>query len=412
MRLSKILLLAVLILVIASLTWAQEATPLSPVDLGETTGLPQSVSAEGYPQIGNAEARVPITVYCSFDSPDCAAYYREIFPALLPRISAGEVLYTFVPLPELNGRSAARAALCGAEQAKFWPLAVALYEAQAAQGVAALEAANLMAIVDQSGVDRALWDSCMLSLRPDDLLDDSVLYMEAQPGFTDTVPFIVVNGVPNFSDLNSLNAAIDLELSQPLPTEDPEAPIVVTIEPLTGQRAEPPLVVSLPHGWRQGYDVLLLNDVDSNITSVPLAVYTGPVTGGEATIVLFWGFPNFVQGNPFTSSSIEPDLWVDGLRLLRLAVVEQGCNVGTDLRREYTIGALTAVGTQFSAVDCPELPDTRGWFAGVRERNINFVFFVFTDPIDAMNSAQGELQAILDTIQFQFPPEVTPTPAP
>ena len=102
-------------------------------------------------------------------------------------------------------------------------------------------------------------------------------------------------------------------------------------------------------------------------------------------------------------------MWTDGTRLLRLAIVETGCNVGTDLRRNYSVGGLQATGTQFAAVNCPQLPDTRGWFAGLRQFDVNFVFYVYTDPIGAMDgNAPNELQAILDTVQFVMPtPEVT-----
>lgn len=178
-------------------------------------------------------------------------------------------------------------------------------------------------------------------------------------------------------------------------------PVVITVEPLLGESVEPPLDITLPAGWLVGYDTLLLTDVDA-MRPVPLAVWSGPVTGGTGTIVLLWGFPSLVGGNPLEAQlqTPSPDLWADGLRLLRLAILEQGCNIGTDLRRDYRIGLLAAVGTQFSAVDCPETADTRGWFAGVNDRGLNFVFYVFTDPIDAMTQADEELQAILDTVRF------------
>ena len=226
----------------------------------------------------------------------------------------------------------------------------------------------------------------------------------------------------NTPDAVSIGSAIDLVLGRLAATETPSAPadataeatpdeLVVTVEPLLGQQIDPPLDITLPSGWRFGTDTLILHDVDVEMRTVPLAVYTGPVTGGVGTIVLLWGFPSLVAGNPFTGNGVEPDIWTDGLRLLRLAVVEEGCNIGTDLRTQYSIGGLSAVGTQFSAVDCPELPDTRGWFSGVRISGINFVFYVFTDPIDAMNTAQTELQTILDTVVFHVP-EPTAEPGP
>jgi len=97
--------------------------------------------------------------------------------------------------------------------------------------------------------------------------------------------------------------------------------------------------------------------------------------------------------------------------LLRLAIVEQGCNVGTDLKRNYSVGGLSGVGTQFAAVQCPQLPDTRGWFVGVDSNGLNFIFYVFSDPIQAMDTGRNELQAILDNVHFRKL-EVTPSPAP
>jgi hypothetical protein len=185
-------------------------------------------------------------------------------------------------------------------------------------------------------------------------------------------------------------------------TAPSETPIVITVEPLLGQSFEPPVDITLPDGWLVGYDTLLLTDVDA-MRPVPLVVWTGPVSGGSGTIILLWGFASLIAGNPLEAqvATPTPDLWADGLRLLRLAVIEQGCNIGTDLRRDYRIGLLPAVGTQFSAVDCPTTSDTRGWFAGVNESGFNYVFYVYTDPIDAMTQAGEELQAILDTVRFR-----------
>ena len=192
--------------------------------------------------------------------------------------------------------------------------------------------------------------------------------------------------------------------------ETTETPIVVTLPALAGEKIPPPLDITLPDNWQvTGYDVQVLQDVDTNIRGFPFAVYSGPVTGGTGTIVLYWGFPNLNLVNG--ASSLAPDVWSDGLRLLNLAVVEQGCTVGTDLKRTYRVGLLSAVGTQFSAVDCPELPDTRGWFAGVQEKGLNFVFYAYVEGAEVMDNndltafhaASDQLQAILDTVRFHVP---------
>jgi hypothetical protein len=190
----------------------------------------------------------------------------------------------------------------------------------------------------------------------------------------------------------------------PPPTDEPEATeevIVLPVTPLAGSADPPPIDIRLPAGWRVGYDTFAMFDVDT-LRAVPLAVYRGPVPDGTGTIVLLWGFPSLMAmqlpapGTPVPT----PDLWVDGLRLFRLALVDAGCNPGTDVQRSYRIGDRQAVGTQFAIVDCPESPDTRGWFAGLEAGGLNYVFFVYTEPLEAIDSARAELQAILDSVVF------------
>ena len=97
---------------------------------------------------------------------------------------------------------------------------------------------------------------------------------------------------------------------------------------------------------------------------------------------------------------------MDGLRLLRLAVTESGCNVGTDLERTYPLAGSNGTGTQWSAVDCPTTADTRGWFVGLQHENINFIFYTYIEPIDPAGMtpseqvARDQIQAILDSVRF------------
>ncbi|MFN8453019.1 MAG: hypothetical protein U0521_31465, partial [Anaerolineae bacterium] len=264
------------------------------------------------------------------------------------------------------------------------------------------------------GVDQGQWTTCFTSDGPDVILNDAQQAANNEATFSAT-PYVVVGDSPSLTDIDSLNFTIDLMLqqantelaTQTAPEATPEATSEVdryTFDPLAHEQIEPPLTITLPDGWSSGYDALVLQDIDG-IRPIPFAVYTGPVSGGTGTIVLLWGFPNLINAN---SVAVEPDIWTDGTRLLRLAVVGDGCNVGTDLRRMYSVGGIQAIGTQFAAVDCPDLPDTRGWFAGVRQFNVNFVFYAYTEPIAAMDgSAPDEMQAILDTVQF-VEPEATP----
>lgn len=256
----------------------------------------------------------------------------------------------------------------------------------------------------------------------------------ANPTPTPTLPTLIPTLLPSLTPSSEaqVQAAVEGTLTAlaPIPTFapdftlSPEATLPVTQLPaVTGVETIPPLDIGLPAGWQARYNAQILPDVDSNLTAFPYAAYAGPITGGTGIITLYWGFPSFTQlsdtdmaaamlGTPVGSSPVEPDLFNDGVRILRLAVVEQGCNIGIDVRRSYRVGNLSAVGTQFSAVTCPELPDTRGWFAGVQQEGINYIFYVFSDPISAMDSSSAELQAILDTIRFRPVPTLAPTAAP
>lgn len=198
---------------------------------------------------------------------------------------------------------------------------------------------------------------------------------------------------------------------------------VTQLPPTTGDKIPPPFDIMLPEGWQFGYDAQILPDTEQgSLIAIPVAAYTGPITGGIGTIIVYWGFPNLVAPSAedlaqaalgqTPNANAEPDLWSDGVRLLRSGIVETDCNIGVDVRRSFRIGLLPAVGTQWSAVACNEsgLPDTRGWFAGVQDSGINFVFYVFGDPITVMDTSSGELQAILDTVRFKAL-EITATPA-
>jgi hypothetical protein len=205
---------------------------------------------------------------------------------------------------------------------------------------------------------------------------------------------------PSPTDLPTVVQNLVIVSATPDPLATPsETPGVVPIEPVTMNGIAPPLTLSLPSDWETLSTNFLVEDV-VGLMALPLTVYRGPVTGGTGYIAVLWAFANLSGGNPFQADASQVDLYADGLRLLRLAVLEQGCNIGTDVQRQYTVGGLPSVGTLFSAVTCPEYPDTRGWFAGLQVNGLNFLFYMYTDPITAMDASRTGLQAILDSVSF------------
>ncbi len=402
------LALLLLLLLVAVPTFAQSGDRYA--------NLPQTQTLQGFPQVGYPSALVDVKLYAAFDDPASGQFWANTFDKLLQRVRNGEIRVIFIPLfgtgDITGGRGAARAAVCAVEQNLFWQYADQLFALQNQNGGDAFSGERLLDSATSVGVNGEQLTSCLDGDGPDAILNDAQRAANNETAFTST-PYVVVGDSPSLTDADSLNYTINLVLQQAndaLATQTaaeatPEATEAIdryTYDPLVHDNLPPPLTISLPAGWSSGYDALVLQDIDG-IRPIPFALYTGPVTGGTGYIVLLWGFPNLIR-----VGATEPDVWTDGTRLLRLAIVEQGCNVGTDLRRNYSVGGLQAVGTQFAAVNCPQLPDTRGWFAALRQFNVSFVFYAYTDPIAAMDGdAPAQLQAILDTVQFVMP-EATP----
>lgn len=428
-RLSILSIIICLLLgVTASGVLAQE-TPVPTLDPARTAAVIERTTPQGFVQFGAEDALISAIVFSAIDDTPSQVFYSAGMQTLIDRAEAGDIVVTLIPLVRgsmNNARGATRAALCASDQGAYLRYTDHLHRLITEFGADAFTGERLIAAVSAVGIDVVRWQECMISDRPDVVLDQAQTALDAEVNFN-ALPYVTVAGLSAVPDPAGLTFTIDLALRRvtealaealteatpdPEATIDPEAtpePEVLVLDPLMGDQVTPPLTIDLPDGWRSGYDVLLLQDIDA-IRNIPLAVYTGPLTGGQGTIVLLWGFPNLVIGSPLLGE-VTPDLWSDGTRLLRLAIVESGCNIGTDLRRSYPIGGLAAVGTQFAAVDCPELPDTRGWFAGLQQFNLNFLFYAFAEPIAAMDGpAEAELQAILDSVRFVRPP--TPEAAP
>lgn len=235
------------------------------------------------------------------------------------------------------------------------------------------------------------------------LLTSAVVAQDDEP--TETPIFVTATPFPE--DYN------------PTPTITPEgfvaSPTAVPVDPLSGgDTPPPPINIDLPEDWFYGYESFVFNDL-GELRIVPFALYTGPVEGGQGYILVLWGFTSVATGNPF-AGGLNVSMYVDGLRLMRLVLLEQGCNIGTDIQQDYTIGGLPAEGTQFSAVNCPTTADTAGWFAGLQVEGVNFVFYAFVEPIEALDNgiALGQMETILDSVTFDIDsfinPEITAEP--
>jgi hypothetical protein len=221
---------------------------------------------------------------------------------------------------------------------------------------------------------------------------------------------------PAASPTSPLLALTPIVGMTPLPTLPPAIPI-----------PGPPLLIQPPSDWRYGFFQTSSGDLTIRGT-VNVAVYTGQVRSGTITIIILWNYPSiFAPGgrgqpnqptatplpNPLGLGAWQLQLHRDGLRLLKGTVLDITCNIGNyGLRTDLTVGKLPAIGESFNASQCQSDTDVIGWFAGLRQHDKDYLFYVYIEPVSAFNDIALDAQAVLDTVQFVPPAQQTLTPAP
>lgn len=192
------------------------------------------------------------------------------------------------------------------------------------------------------------------------------------------------------------------------PTDDGLIP--ATLNPTVLTELEAPIRIDIPDGWQVASDALLLPAAEG-LRAVPFSLYSGPVPGGTGTVLLLWGFESVVPAAP-TGGALAPiNLFADGLRMLVFTVVEAECNFAYDEERIFNVGGMQGQGTYFVADECPDdLPSIRGWFSTVNLDGLNFAFYAYTEPMEALEGATDRLQAVLDSVEFDL--SLLPTAAP
>lgn len=192
-------------------------------------GITQSVTKEGYPRLGDPNTPVQVADYSSFDCPHCADFHDQVFGEIVQRVKENKIAFTYVPLYDrgaiANGQGAALAAMCYAEQDKFWPFQDALFYWQKQYGNQAFTNNRLQAAIKAFNVNASAYSACMGSSRPGDILSTAKTQASALLNFKGT-PTITINGVVPLDDkqqpltnYNDILARIDEEVARlgPLP---------------------------------------------------------------------------------------------------------------------------------------------------------------------------------------------------
>ena len=155
-------------------------------------GIERSASPEGYPRLGKANAPVAMEEYASFACPGCESFHRDSFDAVLERVKAGQVLFTYVPLNTgsiPNAPGASRAALCAGQQGMFWEMHDVLFDWQTRYGNTAFSQNRLLTGVERLGLNSDAFTACFNSAGINRTLDAA-----ANEGVS-TTPTLRVNGV-------------------------------------------------------------------------------------------------------------------------------------------------------------------------------------------------------------------------
>lgn len=122
---------------------------------------PSSINIAGRPSKGSEQASLIMVEFTDFQCPYCGSYVSTIFPSIeRDYINSGKIRYIVknLPLQQIhpNAYQAAVAAMCAADEGRFWQMHDRLFANQRQLGADQLEK-----YADQAGVDRRKFKSCV-----------------------------------------------------------------------------------------------------------------------------------------------------------------------------------------------------------------------------------------------------------
>ena len=186
--------------------------------------------------VGNEDAPITLTSYEDFQCPFCLRYTAEQEPALIEEfVKTGEIRIEFKHLPILGTESlrAARAAVCVADQDKFWPFQNRLFTVQAEAdqfndeqtNVGRFSDENLRNFAIEAGANGEEYDACFAS--QDSLDRVQADQAEAASFGISGTPGFAINGRPLGSgapsDIEGWRTLFDQVLAEESATADASA---------------------------------------------------------------------------------------------------------------------------------------------------------------------------------------------
>ena len=202
-----------------------------PDTLDRYADIPQSVTSEGFPMLGDPAAPIEVVEYSSFSCTHCEEFHQNSFGELLDRVREGQIRFVYIPR-ELgsvpNAEGANRGAMCALEQGKFWEMHDVLFHWHDRFVNGAFQGNRISSGAEALGLDMTAFNSCFNSSRIDNLLG-----LASEDEISGT-PSFRVNGAEVESSIEAITAAIDsllqTNIGNPQPTVAPTALVEPTVE--------------------------------------------------------------------------------------------------------------------------------------------------------------------------------------
>jgi protein-disulfide isomerase len=163
------------------------------------------ITPQAYPDangtaMGNPNAPVKVVVYEDFQCPSCQLYTEQVEPLLIQNeIKSGQVYYEFRNFPIIDQSSitkeshqAANAALCAADQGKFWEYHDILFKNQEGENVGSFTDKRLQAFAQLLGLNMSEFNACFSADKHQNQVNAE--FQEGQKAGVTGTPSVFVNG--------------------------------------------------------------------------------------------------------------------------------------------------------------------------------------------------------------------------
>ena len=195
----------VLALVVVGLLIYPSLKPIGAINIPTPNPRP---NANGL-SMGEPNAPVKVLIYSDFQCPWCKNFIDNNEPTVLNNyIKTGKVLYTYVPFSFLGKEStqAAAAALCAADQNKFWEYHDIIYANQTGENIGDFSDRRLVAFAQQIGLDLNKFNSCFNGGKFNQQVTAS--YKQGVDAGVTVIPTLFVNGVKADDPMKAIADAV------------------------------------------------------------------------------------------------------------------------------------------------------------------------------------------------------------